>query len=64
VGHTRSAEAEAEMDLQTLLPVLWRCLLHHLYPSDDFGMASSLNKDNNGGNQVEDRCYEGPEEVL
>lgn len=34
------------------------------YPCDDFGVISSLNKDNNGGDQVEDGCYEGSEEIT
>lgn len=51
------------LDPQTLLSVLWSCL-QGLYPCDDFGVVSSLNKDNNGGDQVEDGCYKASEEIL
>lgn len=34
------------------------------YPCDDCGEVYSLNKDNSGGDQVKDRCYEGSEEIT
>lgn len=34
------------------------------YPCDDCGEVSSLNKDNNGGDQEKYRCYEGSEEIT
>lgn len=43
--------------------MLWKGL-HGLYPCDDFGVISSFNKDNNGGDQIEDGRYEGSEEIL
>lgn len=33
-------------------------------PSSDFGVVSFLNKDNYRGDQIEDGCYEGSEEIT
>lgn len=40
-----------------------RCSKYAQYPSGNFGATFSFYKDNSGGDQVEDGCYEGSEEV-